>query len=130
MFQWTWLEQAIERRIIPGRADQFNSIHERLVEAWKKVGAGRHLHLTGASNNTEDAGTLAYLEDTARQAGLTTTLIDIADVGLRDDGGFVDLDNRAIDLAFKLYPWEWMFHETFGAQLAKARGGVKDFKKS
>lgn len=120
VFQWTWLEQAIERRIIPGRADQFNSIHERLVEAWKKVGAGRHLHLTGASNNTEDAGTLAYLEDTARQAGLTTTLIDIADVGLRDDGGFVDLDNRAIDLAFKLYPWEWMFHETFGAQLAKA----------
>ncbi len=120
VFQWTWLEQAIERRIIPTRADQFNSIHERLVEAWKKIGAGSHLHLTGASQNTEDAGTLEYLEDTARQAGLTTTLIDIADVGLRDDGNFVDLDDRAIDLAFKLYPWEWMFHETFGAQLAKA----------
>jgi glutathionylspermidine synthase len=120
VFQWTWLEQAIERRIIPTRADQFNSIHERLVEAWKKVGAGHHLHLTGASQNTEDAGTLEYLEDTARQAGLTTTLIDIADVGLRGDGNFVDLDDRAIDLAFKLYPWEWMFHETFGAQLAKA----------
>src|SRR3981081_1942174 len=30
VFQWTWLEQAIERRIIPAHADQLNSIHERL----------------------------------------------------------------------------------------------------
>src|SRR5580698_8588306 len=47
VFQWTWLEQAIERGIIPGDADQFNSIHERLIEGWKKLGKGRHLHLTG-----------------------------------------------------------------------------------
>ena len=49
VFQWTWLEQAIERRIIPGHADQFNSIHERLIEAWKKLGEGRHLHLAGTT---------------------------------------------------------------------------------
>jgi glutathionylspermidine synthase len=121
VFQWTWLEQAIERNIIPKRADQFNSIHERLIEAWKKVGAGRHLHLTGMTENPEDAGTLAYLEDTARQAGLGTTLIDIEDVGLRDDGSFVDLEDRAIGFAFKLYPWEWMFHDAFGAKLKEAR---------
>ena len=39
---------------------------------------------------------------------------------MRDDGSFVDLDNRGIEPAFKLYPWEWMFHDAFGAQLAKA----------
>jgi glutathionylspermidine synthase len=39
VFQWTWLEQAIERNIIPKRADQFNSIHERLIDAWKKFAA-------------------------------------------------------------------------------------------
>ena len=120
VFQWTWLEQAIERQIIPARADQFNSIHERLIEAWKKLGHGRHLHLAGMTDNVEDAGTLAYLEDTARQAGLPTSLIDIEDIGLRDDGRFVDLDNRPIELAFKLYPWEWMFHDAFGDDLAKA----------
>ncbi|MFZ2155587.1 MAG: glutathionylspermidine synthase family protein [Bradyrhizobium sp.] len=120
VFQWSWLEQAIERRIIPVRADQFNSIHERLIEAWKKFAGGRRLHLTGTIENTEDAGTLAYLEDTARQAGLSTTLLDIADIGLRDDGRFVDLDKREIELAFKLYPWEWMFHDAFGAELARA----------
>jgi glutathionylspermidine synthase len=120
VFQWTWLEQAIERGILTSHADQFNSIHERLIEAWKKVGAGRYLHLTGTTENSEDAGTLAYLEDTARQAGLETTLIDIENIGLRDDGHFVDLENRPIELAFKLYPWEWMFHDEFGARLADA----------
>jgi glutathionylspermidine synthase len=110
VFQWTWLEQAIERNIIPKRADQFNSIHERLIEAWKKLGGTHHLHLAGMTENTEDAGTLAYLED----------LIDSEDIGLRDDGQFVDLDDRAIELAFKLYPWEWMFHDAFGARLLSA----------
>ena len=120
VFQWTWLEQAIERRIMPPRADQFNSIHERLIEAWKKLGLGRHLHLTGTTESSEEAGTLAYLEDTARQAGMDTTMIDIEDIGWRDDGGFVDLDDREIELAFKLYPWEWMFHDEFGARLIEA----------
>jgi glutathionylspermidine synthase len=121
VFQWKWLEQAIERRIIPSHADQFNSIHERLIEAWKKLGEGRHLHLAGVTENAEDAGTLAYLEDTARQAGLATTLIDIEDIGCRDGGCFVDLDDRAIELAFKLYPWEWMFHERLARSLSKRR---------
>ena len=120
VFQWTWLEQAVERHILPAGADQFNSLHERLIDAWKKIGSGVHLHLAGSTGNAEDAATLAYLEDTARQAGLATTLIDIRDIGLRDDGGFVDLDSRGIELAFKLYPWEWMFHDAFGAKLASA----------
>ena len=120
VFQWTWLEQAIERGIVPPGADQFNSIHERLIDAWKKLGAGSHLHLAGMTESTEDSGTLAYLEDTARQAGLTTTVLDIEDIGLRDDGTFVDLDDGAIALMFKLYPWEWMFQEAFGAAIGKA----------
>ena len=120
VFQWGWLEQSIERRIIPKAADQFNSIHERLIEAWKKIGSGLHLHLTGTTGNGEDLGTLAYLEDTATQAGLATTLIDIEDIGWREEGGFVDLDNRDIAFAFKLYPWEWMFRDAFGTKLAEA----------
>ncbi len=121
VFQWTWLEQAIERRIILGDADQFNSIHERLIECWAKLGRDRHLHLAGMTEDSEDAGTLAYLEDTASQAGLQTTLIDIEEIGWREvGGGFVDLEGRDIALAFKLYPWEWMFHEAFGAKLLEA----------
>ncbi|UGY29357.1 glutathionylspermidine synthase family protein [Bradyrhizobium septentrionale] len=120
VFQWTWLEQAIARNIIPKRADQFNSIHEALIGAWKTIGATHPLHLTGLTGNAEDAGTLAYLEDTAAQAGLKTTLLDIEQIGLRNDGQFVDLDECPIRLAFKLYPWEWMFHDAFGKNLAAA----------
>jgi glutathionylspermidine synthase len=121
VFQWTWLEQAIERRIVPTRADQFNSIHERLIAAWTEIGAGRHVHLAGLTENPEDAGTLAYLDDTAQQAGLATTRLDMSEIGWREEPrGFVDLEGREIALAFKLYPWEWMIRDSFGANLASA----------
>jgi glutathionylspermidine synthase len=120
VFQWTWLEQAIERRLLEGGADQFNSLHERLIEAWKKLGAASHLHLAGMLNNPEDLTTLTYLEDTAKQAGLETTLLAIESIGWREPGGFVGLDDETIALAFKLYPWEWMFHDAFGEKLAGA----------
>src|ERR1700761_2060747 len=69
VFQWTWLEQGIERGLLMRDADQFNSLHERLIAAWKKIGTHR-LHLAGLLDHPEDATTLAYLEDTAQQAGL------------------------------------------------------------
>ena len=121
VFQWTWLEQAIERRIIPKRADQFNSIHERLIEGWKKLGARPPSASRRHDRQRRGCAARWPISRTPRaQAGLATTLIDIEDIGWRDDGGFVDLDDRAIELAFKLYPWEWMFRDAFGARLAEA----------
>jgi glutathionylspermidine synthase len=120
VFQWTWLEQGIERRLLEKGVDQFNSLHERLIEAWKKLGATSHLHLAGMLDNPEDATTLAYLEDTAKQAGLETTLLAIESIGWREPGGFVGLNDEKIALAFKLYPWEWMFHDAFGEKIAGA----------
>jgi len=119
VFQWTWLEQAIERRIIPKRADQFNSIHENLIARWKDIAPGDRLHLAGSYENPEDATTLNYLEDTAHQAGLATTALDIESIGF-NAGKFVDLDDQPIDLAFKLYPWEWMLRDAFGARVQSA----------
>lgn len=120
VFQWVWLEEAIERQIIPRDADQYNSLHERLIETWKAVAPAGHLHLAGFTASAEDAGTLAYLEDTARQAGLTTTVLSMDAIGRRPDGVFVDGEDRDIVLAFKLYPWEWMFRENFGTSLPGA----------
>jgi glutathionylspermidine synthase len=120
VFQWTWLEQGVERRLLEAGADQFNSLHERLIEAWKKLGAASHLHLAGILDNPEDLTTLAYLEDTAKRAGLETTLLAIESIGWREPSGFVGLDDEKIALAFKLYPWEWMFHDAFGEKIAGA----------
>ncbi len=120
VFQWQWLEDAKERRIVPKDADQFNSLHERLIEAWKEIGKGRRLHLTGMTDVPEDYGTIAYLEDTARQAGLDTKILPVEQIGRSPRGLFVDAEDVPIELLFKLYPWEWMMREQFGTSLPGA----------
>jgi glutathionylspermidine synthase len=120
--QWFWLEQTIASGALPKDADQFNSLHERLIDRWRLVGDGHFVHLACIAASVEDSGTAAYLQDCARQAGLETALIDMRDIGLRAEN-FVDRSGRAIERLFKLYPWEWMFNENFGraAPLKQAR---------
>ncbi|TMJ01158.1 MAG: glutathionylspermidine synthase family protein [Alphaproteobacteria bacterium] len=120
VFQWMWLEDAKARAITPQDADQYNSLHERLIEGWREIGKGGHVHLAGAIDDPEDGGTIAYMEDTARQAGLATTVMPMDQIGRTPKGAFVDLADKPIALMFKLYPWEWMFREQFGASLAGA----------
>ena len=125
VFQWMWLEDAIASNIVPRDADQYNSLHEKLIEGWRQVarkpdGSAERLHLAGALDDPEDGGTIQYLEDTARQAGLATTLLRMDEIGRTPRGHFVDRGDTPILLMFKLYPWEWMFREQFGAYLAGA----------
>ncbi len=134
VFQWGWLNDATTQAIVPRGADQFNSLHERLVAGWQELlrgpatgmagpvvtSHGRNVHFAGMLDNPEDAGTLAYLADTASQAGATPKLIAMEMIGRTAKGAFVDADDTPIDLAFKLYPWEWMFREKFGASLPGA----------
>jgi glutathionylspermidine synthase len=120
VFQWNWLNDAIALEIIPRDADQFNALHERLIEGWKILGCGKKMHLAGLLDNPEDAGTLAYLADTAQQAGANATIIAMDRIGLTSGGQFVADDDAPIDIVFKLYPWEWMFREAFGASLPGA----------
>jgi glutathionylspermidine synthase len=109
--QWDWLQAAWPER------DQFNSLHERLIEAWKKFGIGnRRVNFAAVKNHAEDTGTIEYLRDTAMQANLATARIAIEDIGW-DGQNFLDLDNRPIDVLFKLYPWEWLVGEEFGEHL-------------
>ncbi len=111
--QWFWLEQMVESGALPGNADQFNSLHERLIDRWRRIAEKHLVHFACVTGSVEDRGTTAYLEDCARQAGAATALIDMSDIGL-GPGGFVDRSGRAIERMFKLYPWEWMFDEEFG----------------
>ena len=109
--QWDWLET-----LWPGR-DQFNSLHEKLIEAWGKFGLGRTpVHFAAVGGHVEDEGTVEYLRDTAVQAGLETHRIAIEQIGW-DGRRFLDLDDRTIDVLFKLYPWEWLVAEEFGQHL-------------
>lgn len=117
--QWSWLEDQLERGALAEGTDQFNSIHERLVERIGLVVPGPHLHLTGTTASAEDAGTLAYLADCAVKAGKEATILDISTVGLAGDR-FYDEADRPIDTLFKLYPWEWILLEAFSRTPALA----------
>lgn len=109
--QWDWLETLWPER------DQFNSIHERLIDAWRNFGFGQtRVWFAAVKDHAEDAGTVDYLRDTAIQAGLDTGRIAIEDIGW-DGERFFDLDDQPIDVLFKLYPWEWIVAETFGSHL-------------
>jgi glutathionylspermidine synthase len=112
--QWYWMQERFPA------ADQFNSIHEKLIERWKEMRrqlpAKGRVYFTGDLESPEDAGNLDYLRDTAIQAGLEAVPIAIGDIGW-DGKRFVDLDDAPIAALFKLYPWEWMVREEFGANL-------------
>jgi glutathionylspermidine synthase len=111
--QWFWLQE------LHAEADQFNSIHERLIEAWRRW-AGQTIHFSSIKEHPEDEMTVLYLRDTCEQAGVKTKPVFVEDIGW-DSGRsvFVDLDLQPIEHCFKLYPWEWLWHEEFGPHLAK-----------
>ena len=112
--QWHWLKERFPE------GDQFNSIHERLIEAWRHV-ASDSVHFAGVRDLPEDEQTLAYLADTCTQAGFGVHCTAIDALGW-DTGAkrFVDERGTAIEALFKLYPWEWMWHEPFAEYVESA----------
>jgi glutathionylspermidine synthase len=117
VFQWVWLEQATERKLIRGGADQFNSLHERLVEAFARMDVAGPLHLAAVRASAEDQGTIGYLADCAGQAGLAASTMAIEDIGISTCGRFTDTSDRLITTLFKLYPWEWLMRESFARHI-------------
>ncbi len=113
--QWQWLRDLVERGALAAEADQFNSLHEKLIARWRAVAPipDQFLHLACMQGSVEDSGTIAYLADSATQAGLETMQIDMGDIGFLMDR-FADREDRYIECLFKLYPWEWMFADEFG----------------
>ena len=114
--QWHWQQERFPK------ADQFNSIHERLVAKWKEL----RTYLTGSplyfahmeDQMGEDLMTSTYLRDTANEAGLETAGLLIPDLGWDTNRKtFVDQGSGQVTSLFKLYPWEWIVHEEFAPQV-------------
>ena len=122
-FQFNWLTDQIAAGHLPPDTDQFNSVQECLIEAFGQFSRDRIFHFAAITDSSEDQGTAAYLMDCAIQAGHRAQFLDIRDIGVDDQGRYTDLQNRVIDRCFKLYPWEFMFQESYAAQLTD-HGGV------
>ncbi len=94
--QWHSLEQKI-RPQYPD-ADQFNSLHEKLIASWCAFAvtwsAGTRVHFTCAADSMEDCGNLDHLRDVATQGGVETRFVAIADIGW----------DRLLPILWELFP--------------------------
>ncbi|GLZ32559.1 glutathionylspermidine synthase [Lentzea sp. NBRC 105346] len=124
VIQWNWKTDAFPED------DQWNSIHEKLVEQWAEITAklpSGEVHFTWSSADPsgEDHLTLAYLQETAAEAGMNTVGLAIEEIGwdslLRR---FVDLEEAPMSTVVKLYPWEWVVEEQFGRYAVESLPGT------
>jgi glutathionylspermidine synthase len=110
VIQWDWLQN-----VYPD-ADQFNSIHDKLIAKWQDIAPylSKPIYFA-AVDAPEDQLTIAYLRDTAQQAGLDTLQMYMEEIGWNDERqAFVDPNEDQMFSVFKLYPWEIMLAEEFG----------------
>lgn len=117
--QWFWLQDFAKQ------SDQFNSLHEKLIDYWKYLKSYLYegkLHFACVKQSLEDLTTVEYLRDCAIQAGIQTELLFMDDIGYHTDQKvFVDMQSEPIKNIFKLYPWEWMVRESFAPNLVDSQ---------
>jgi glutathionylspermidine synthase len=122
--QWHWLQDTHPDD------DQWNSLHEKLVERWGQI-ADRlpegevHFTWSAADPTGEDHVTAAYLQETAAEAGLNTVGLAIEEIGWDDQlKRFVDLEDVRMSCVCKLYPWEWLVDDPFGKHAIETLPGT------
>jgi glutathionylspermidine synthase len=136
VIQWYWHVETSQGK------DQWNALHERLVDAWQRnidrLRQARphlptpltiHFACDGADGSGEDLFNTEYLMETARQAleprGYRVKFVWMSQIGAGDpatDDHFYDADLERIYVIFKLYPWEWMTTERFARQCFRDMG--------
>ena len=134
--QWFWLQDRLRTGALPADADQWNGLHEALVERWRTLlhrslseGEGGRLFVAHSDADIygEDWDTVAYMRDLAGEAGWEHTGIEMKDIGWHHGARqFVGVpepwgSSRSIQALpgdepgtqypvirnlFKLYPWE------------------------
>jgi glutathionylspermidine synthase len=124
ILQWNWLVDTHPDD------EQWNTIHERLVERWAAVAdalprAAVHFTWSGGDASGEDRATVGYLQETAAEAGLDTDGLTIEDIGWDPAlQQFVDLAEAPMSAVFKLYPWEWVLGDAFGENVVASLPGT------
>lgn len=115
VIQWTWKQD-----VYPD-TDQFNSIHERLIKAWSALPNPGPVAVTCLTDQEEDWVCSAYLLDTLAQAGRAGSIVELGEIGWdAAHAMFIDESNIPMRQVFKLYPWEWLMREEFGAHLLES----------
>lgn len=136
VIQWKWLEDQKKLGKIPVDADQFNSIHDRLIDAFRELRGNlpkylspqwKTLSFAAILEAPEDAMTVEYMADCAFQAGFDIEILNVKDLAYDENLNlFVNGLDKPIFNLFKLYPWEHMFREELGPKLLKSKTVMKE----
>ena len=119
-FQWVWLEDQLMRGQFPQGADQFNSVQDKLEQAFAQLPLAQPFYFSSVTESIEDKGTVDYLMDIALQAGLDCRYIQLEQLG-DIEGQLVDMAGFAVNGLFKLYPWEFMLQEDFASTILTSK---------
>ena len=126
VIQWRWFEDTKHG------SDQWNIIHERLVERWKEFknrGLVDNTMHFGYMDTWEDYLTTTYLRETAQFAGIEGKEIKMEEVGWHNERKcFVDQEHQTITHMFKLFPWEWMHTGEFADELHRTKSNERWFE--
>jgi glutathionylspermidine synthase len=116
VIQWYWLQE------FDSKKDQFNSIHDKLVSHASdcKDYLSNKVFFASIKDSQEDYMTTSYIKDCFIQAGYETEQINVEDISVDASGNFCTKSGEEIGSIFKLYPYEWMFHEEFASCLAES----------
>lgn len=130
LVQWPWLENT-------GHGpDQFNSIFEKLVAAWKrnlaiiesKIGHKPIVWFACTSDDPshEDEMNTTALMGACQEAGYETKTLYIQNLWIGADGRYYSdkTEDQHLDVVFKLYPWEHMTHEETSKDLFADMGNA------
>lgn len=117
-FQWQWLEDQIAAGILRRSDDQFNRMHEALVERFSVIfSPNTDVHFAAVEGIAEDYATVETIAWAAREAGLGAHYTDIGRIALSTEGQFLDSESRVMGALFKLYPWEDLLRDEFAAHI-------------
>lgn len=120
-FQWQWLEDQLAAGVLPEGADQFNGIHEALIERFRELfEQNTDIHFTAMPDTPEDYATVESMAWAAREAGMGAHYTDLNKIAISKDKQFLDDQDRVIGTLFKLYPWEDMLADDFGKHIKGA----------
>lgn len=119
IYQWAWMVDARDQDLLPRTADQYNSIHEALLEAMMKFKSKDPMYFCSSAGNQEDYATVEYLGYVAKEAGIVPLHIDLQAISINNRDQFCSKEGDLLKTIFVLYPWEDMFRDDFGQYLPR-----------
>ncbi|MBI5633291.1 MAG: glutathionylspermidine synthase family protein, partial [Nitrospirae bacterium] len=91
--QWVWLQEQFPDM------DQFNSVHEKLMDVFGAVASSRGIlqpfYFSSVKDHEEDRVTVEYLRDVALQAGFDARYVSMEDIGFSSETNrFYDIEEN------------------------------------